>query len=55
MTHGETVRVESSEVAIQRMLSDWAHFQESPMLQREQHEYDVKKKIRNLSLAYPNN
>ena len=26
------------------MLSDWAHVQESSVVQREQQEYDVKKK-----------
>ena len=35
-----------SQVAIQRMLSGWAHAQGSSVVQREQHEYDVKKKYR---------
>ena len=26
------------------MLSDWAHVQGSPVMQREQHEYEVKMK-----------
>ena len=34
----------ASQVAIQCMLFDWAHVQGSAVVQREQHEYDVKKK-----------
>ena len=41
----------ASQVAIQCMLFDWAHVQGSAVVRREQHEYDVKKNIRNLSLA----
>ena len=34
----------ASQVALQCMLSDCAHVQGSSVVQREQHEYDVKKK-----------
>ena len=34
----------ASQVAIQRMLRDWAHVQGSSVVEREQHKYDVKKK-----------
>ena len=33
-----------SQVALQCMLSDWAHVQGSSVVQREQHEYDIQKK-----------
>ena len=44
----------ASQVAIQCMLSNWAHAYGGSVMQREQHEYDVKRNIRNFSLAYPN-
>ena len=33
-----------NQVALQWVLFDWAHVQGSSVVQREQHEYDVKKK-----------
>ena len=33
-----------NQVALQWVLIDWAHVQGSSVVQREQHEYDVKKK-----------
>ena len=33
----------ASQVAIQSMMSDWAHVHGRSVVQREQHEYDVKK------------
>ena len=33
----------ASQVALQCMLSDWVHVQGSSVVQREQHEYGVKK------------
>ena len=41
------------QVAIQCMLSDWAHVQGSSVVQREQ-EYDVKKKHQEPQSRYPN-
>ena len=34
----------ASQVTLQYMLFDWEHVQGSSVVQREQHEYDVKKK-----------
>ena len=34
----------ASQVAIQRMLPDWAHFQGISVVQREQHQYEVNRK-----------
>ena len=34
----------ASQLALQCMLSDWEHVQGSSVVQREQHEYDKKKK-----------
>ena len=34
----------SNILAVQNMSSDWAHVQGSSVVQREQHEYDVKEK-----------
>ena len=42
----------ASQVAIQCMLFDWAHVQGSAVVRREQHEYDVRRNIGNLSLAF---
>ena len=38
----------TSQVAIKRMLSDWAHAQGSLVMQSEQHEYNAKKKHQKL-------
>ena len=35
---------QTNQVAIQCMLADWAHVQGGSVVQREQHEYDVKEK-----------
>ena len=43
----------ASLVAIQRMLSHWADVQGTSVLQREQDEYDVKKKYQNPQTYLP--
>ena len=43
----------ASQVALQCMLSDCAHVQGSSVMQREQHEYDVKKKHKESQSCLP--